>query len=214
MCADSTPSTYTLTLLRHGESWGNANGYHQGQHDFPLTERGRQQAQALADRWAAEGRTFDQVIASPLLRARQTAEILAAALHRPVEFDADWMERHNGLLQGLSHTEAAEKLPRPAFIPLFQPIAQTGESQWELYLRAGRAVNSVLRRPAGRYLIVSHGGTLNMALYVILGIAPQANFQGPHFRLHNTAFAVLVYHPAENTWFLESFNERSHWQES
>ncbi len=51
----STPLFYTLTLLRHGESEGNAAGVIQGQSDHPLTDKGRQQAQALADRWKARG---------------------------------------------------------------------------------------------------------------------------------------------------------------
>ena len=41
--------TYTLVLLRHGESVGNANNYYQGQFDFPLTDRGRQQVRRLLE---------------------------------------------------------------------------------------------------------------------------------------------------------------------
>lgn len=204
---------YTFFFLRHGESIGNADGYHQGQHDFPLTERGCQQAQALAERWRTEGLAFDQVIASPLARARQTAEIIATALGVAVTFDPCWMERDNGLISGLSYAEARERYPRPPFIPPYQPVGRTGESQWELYLRAGQAVNSLLRRPAGRYLVVSHGGLLNMVLYAALGIAPQANFQGPRFRFSNTSFAVLQYNPAEHDWLLERLNDRAHWIE-
>ncbi|RPI31749.1 MAG: histidine phosphatase family protein, partial [Chloroflexota bacterium] len=80
MTANPTPSqTYHLILLRHGESVGNANGVYQGQADFELSDLGRRQAQALAERWVAEEKTFDLVISSPLLRARQTAEIIAEA---------------------------------------------------------------------------------------------------------------------------------------
>ncbi len=208
MFTSPTIPVYTITLLRHGESIGNAEGYIQGQQDFPLTECGRQQVQALADCWSGKGAVFDQVIASPLARARETAEIISESLKLPIEFDPDWMERNNGQLQGLSRAEAAEKFPRPAFIPPFQPIAETGESQWELYLRAGRAINTLLRRAPGRYLVVAHGGILNMALYAILGITPQANFQGPRFRFGNTSYAVAVYNPARHDWLLERLNEQ------
>ena len=202
---------YEITFLRHGESVGNAEGYHQGQSDFPLTDRGRAQARALAERWLREEVTFHQMISSPLARARGTAEILAEALELPLEYDPIWMERDNGLLAGLRPEEAAVLHPRPSFIHPFLPIGETGESQWELYLRAGRAVQSLLGRGPGRYLVVSHGGILNMVLYSILGIVPQANFQGAHFRFQNTAFAVLSYNPTEHYWLMERLNDRLHW---
>ena len=56
----------------------------QGHADFPLTVTGRAQALALAARWHAEGRSFDQAFSSPLARARETAEIISAALDVPV----------------------------------------------------------------------------------------------------------------------------------
>ena len=74
---------YHITFLRHGESVGNAEDRFQGQADFPLTEKGRLQAQALARRWQDEGVSFDHCIASPLVRARQTAETQPAVGARP-----------------------------------------------------------------------------------------------------------------------------------
>ncbi len=206
-----TPLTYHFTLLRHGQSVGNAENFHQGQSDFPLTETGRQQAHALADRWQAEAKCFDLVISSPLMRARQTAEIIAQALNLPLEYDPEWMERDAGLLSGLHLDDAEIIYPRPPFIHPFEPIGESGESQWELYLRAGRALQNLLYRDPGSYLIVSHGAILNMVMYAILGIAPQANFQGPHFRFRNTSFTTLVYNPSEHDWLLESLNDRLHW---
>lgn len=208
-----TAPLYHITLLRHGESVGNAEGYHQGQSDFPLNERGRAQSQALAKRWQAEQVSFDLAISSPLIRARETAEILVAALKTPLEFDSLWMERDNGILSGLRHEDALQKYPRPSFIHPYQSIGETGESQWELYLRAGQAVQNLLRHPPGRYLVVSHGGILNMALYAVLGIAPHANFQGPRFRFGNTAFASLTYDPQNHKWSLLRLNDRTHWNE-
>lgn len=214
MFTNPSDSHYTITLLRHGESVANAEGYYQGQYDFPLTERGLKQAQALAERWKNEATVFDHLIASPLARAKQTAEIVAEKLGLSVEFDPDWMERHNGVLAGLKHDVVAEYYPLPEFIPPYQPIGETGESQWELYLRGGRALSNLMHRPPGRYLVVSHGGLLGMVLYAILGIVPQANFQGPHFRFQNTSFAVVVYNQANHKWLLERLNDRRHWQEN
>jgi 2,3-bisphosphoglycerate-dependent phosphoglycerate mutase len=153
------------------------------------------------------------IISSPLQRARETAEILAESLDYPLVFDPLWMERNNGLLAGLSHTEASIRYPRPEFINPYHHIAQTGESQWELYLRAGQAIQSLIDRSSGRYLIVSHGGILNMVCYVILGLTPQANFQGPWFRFRNTAFTTLTYSPDIHEWSVWGVNDRLHWSE-
>lgn len=209
---------YYITLLRHGESTGNAGGYLQGQADFPLSDTGREQAEALAARWLAEGVIFDRIVSSPLSRARETAEIIAGRLGSagdpeeiPIEFDPVWMERDWGLISGLHHEEAEERYPRPDFIPTYQPIGVSGESQWELYLRAGRGIQALMDKPAGRYLVVSHGGILNVAMYAILGIVPQANFHGARFRFRNTAFAKLVYDRSQHKWLVEGLNDCAHW---
>jgi 2,3-bisphosphoglycerate-dependent phosphoglycerate mutase len=201
-----------IVFLRHGESVGNAEDRFQGQYDFPLTEKGRAQAKALADRWLAEGVTFERCISSPLLRAAQTAEIIAPALNIPLEFDPVWKELHNGGLARLDRDEAAERFPRPDFIHPYLHIGETGESRWEVYLRAGRGVQSLLDRGPGRYLIVAHGGILNMAMYAILGIPVQADYTGPTFRFLNTSFATLTYTPEEHHWRLIGLNDRAHWR--
>ncbi len=203
-------SKYTITLLRHGESLANAGGIHQGQADFELSELGLAQGRALAARWKREGVTFDRIISSPLLRARQTAELIATALHIPVEFDPNWMERDIGELSGLSIEEAAHRFPRSSFMNPYQPLGGNGESRWEAYLRAGQAVQDLLRRPPASYLIVSHGAILNLVLYAILGIIPQANFQGARFRFYNTSFAVVQYDPSNHNWLVEKLNDREH----
>jgi 2,3-bisphosphoglycerate-dependent phosphoglycerate mutase len=209
----SGENQYDIVLLRHAESVGNANGYWQGQTDFPLTEAGRTQAQSLANYWQKTGYVFDQVISSPLQRARQTAEIICSTIGTEINFDANWMERDNGQLAGLTHAEATRRFPDPPLTHPYMPIGGTGESQWELYLRAGRAIQDLLYRPPGKYLVVSHGGILNMALYVILGIPVQANFQGPRFDFWNTAYATLNYYPDQHKWRLKSLNERQHLQQ-
>lgn len=203
---------YHLTMLRHGESQGNYEGRHQGQADFPLTERGRQQSQALLDRWKSESKSFDLVISSPLMRARETAEIIAKGLNVPLIYDSLWMERDNGLMAGLSEDEVRETLPQQPFIHPYLPIGETGESQWELYLRAGKAVQSLFAHPPGKYLIVSHGGILNMFFYAILGIVPQPNFHGPRFRFNNSAFATLYYDPTAHRWYILGVNDYLHWK--
>ena len=157
------PSFFHVTFLRHGESVGNAEDRFQGHADYPLTRKGRTQARALADRWQVEGVTFDKCIASPLLRACQTAEIVCATLNIPLELDPDWMEINNGLVSGLTPEQAERVSPRPDFMTPYTRFGETGESRWELYLRAGRAIQHILDRSPGRYLVAAHGGVLNMA---------------------------------------------------
>jgi 2,3-bisphosphoglycerate-dependent phosphoglycerate mutase len=213
MTDHSLINDYHIYLLRHGESVGNAEGYHQGQADFPLTERGRQQTVLLARRWASEKVMFNSIISSPLQRARETVEILNGMLNMPVQYDPIWMERDNGILAGLHEDEARVRYPEPVFIHPYQPIGETGESQWELYLRGGQAIQSLLTRPPGHYLVVSHGGILNMVMYAILGIVPHANFHGPRFRFGNTAYATLTYYPQKHKWFVLGINDQSHLRE-
>lgn len=201
---------YAITFLRHGESIANAKGIRQGQTDFPLTELGKHQVRSLTERWKDEMVSFNKIISSPLSRARQTCEIIIDTLKIPINYDYLWAERDNGALAGLSVEEASKRYPRPHFINPFEPIGVTGESQWELFIRAGKAVLSLLQNPPGRYLVISHGGLLNMAMYVILGISPQANFQGVHFDFDNTSITKLSYSLNSRRWRVFRLNDRSH----
>ncbi len=209
----NSETVYHIVFLRHGESVGNAKGYFQGQSDFPLTGRGRAQAHALAERWLAEGVTFDQAIASPLSRARETAEIVAGALGVPLEFAPIWMERHNGDMAGLSREEAHRLFPQPEFRNPYEAVGGDGEGDWTLFLRAGRALHGLLSHKPGRYLVVSHGGLLNQVMKAVVGVTPQANYQGAHFRFRNTAFATVMYFPERHRWYIVVLNDRAHWKD-
>jgi broad specificity phosphatase PhoE len=204
---------FVLTLLRHGESVGNAERRWQGQADFPLSETGRAQARALAQRWKDQDERFDRIITSPLARAAETADILSQALDAPVEPEPLWMERNIDALSGLTTDEALTHSTRPGFINPYHPIGGGGEGDWELYLRGGRAIHQLLQRPPGRYLVVSHGGILNQVMYAILGIVPHANDSGPRFRFGNTGFARLQYFPEHHRWAVDGLNDLSHWKQ-
>ncbi|MFC2064425.1 histidine phosphatase family protein [Chloroflexota bacterium] len=205
---------YSFTFLRHGESVGNADGYYQGQSDFPLNQKGIRQIHALVDRWKEEKADFDLIISSPLSRARQTAELIAASFQVPLELDDVWMERDNGYLAGLTHEEGRRKYPQPDFSNIYQSFAVTGEGDWELFLRAGRGLHSLLRKEPGNYLVVSHGGLLNLVMYSILGISPQVNYSGARFRFENTGFARFLYFPGEHRWQVETINDHHHWKDA
>lgn len=202
---------FNITLLRHGESVGNAESRWQGQAEFPLTERGRAQAQALASRWKKEKAHFDYVIASPLSRAKETAEIVASALNLKIEFDELWLERDNGQFSGLTSQEVKENFDQPDFYTPYDSVGGDGEGDWELFLRAGQALHNLLKREPARYLIVSHGGLLNQVMHAVVGMAPQANDTGTRFRFNNTSFARLIYSPNQHRWTIDALNDHVHW---
>ena len=200
---------YHFVFLRHGESIGNAQSRWQGQSDYPLTEKGRAQAQALAERWKSEGARFDLIIASPLGRAKETAEIIASTVGVRVEYDPILLERHIGEMEGLTADEV-RKRPQPPYVTPYDSIGGEGEGDWALFLRAGQALHSLLRRPAGSYLIVSHGGLLNQLMNAIIGIAPHVDPSGVRFRFENTAFARVTYVPYQHRWTIDALNDRGH----
>ncbi len=192
--------SYDFVFLRHGESVGNAEERFQGQTDYPLTGDGRKQAERLAARWAQERLRLDLVISSPLARAKETATIIATALKVPVELDPIWMERNAGEIAGLTRQETMQKFPEADLRTPYDAFGDSGEGDWELFLRAGTALHQLLRRPPGRYLIVTHGGLLNKVMYAVLGIPVQNHFNGPSFRFANTGFATFTYLPARHQW--------------
>jgi broad specificity phosphatase PhoE len=203
---------YHYVFLRHGESIGNAQSRWQGQSDYELTEKGRAQARALAARWKSEKVKFDLILASPLVRAKETAEIIASGVGAPVEIDRILLERHIGEIEGLT-AEEVRKRPQPPYVTPYDSIGGEGEGDWALFLRAGQALHSLLRRPAGSYLIVSHGGLLNQLMHAIIGVAPHVDPSGVRFRFDNTAFARVVYYPYQHRWAIEALNDRAHLNE-
>jgi broad specificity phosphatase PhoE len=194
-----------ITLLRHGESEGNSLGVLQGQSDYPLTPLGSEQARELATNWKSEGIKFDRIISSPLRRASQTAEILAINLDVSLEYDPLWQERNFGHLQDMQ-LDAINKLnPSVDFFHPYEPVGGTGESQLDLFIRASQALQNILRRPDGGYLVVSHGGIINKAIYVIMGITPQAHYNSPLFHFGNTGYAQFSYNSTSRQWAMLGF---------
>ena len=98
-----------LLLIRHGESSANAEGRIQGHLDIPLSDAGRRQSQALAERIAAL--SIDALYTSPLQRATQTADPLAAKLALSPQQRDGLMERDVGALEGLTRKDILERFP-------------------------------------------------------------------------------------------------------
>ena len=140
-----------LLLVRHAETEWNREGRWQGHADPPLNDAGRAQAHALAETLAGE--EVDAIYTSDLRRAAETAEILAAALGRPVTADPELREIDVGSWSGLTRAEVAERYP--------DWETHDGESIEALQARVVAAVLRIARQhPDGQVLIVTHGGSI------------------------------------------------------
>jgi|SRR5581483_8635968 len=147
-----------LLLVRHGETDWNADGRLQGHTDRPLSDYGRRQARQLAEELAA-GAQLDAIYASDLVRARETAEIVAERLGLPVDLDPDLREKNWGNWEGLTAVER----DRVEF------VGESTEDHQERMLRALHRIAG--RHPGGRVLVVTHGGSMRRVQTATLGFA-------------------------------------------
>ncbi|MGI6377152.1 MAG: histidine phosphatase family protein [Anaerolineae bacterium] len=127
-----------LYFARHGESEANTTGVFSNRPPgHALTAAGREQAQGLADRLRAEG--IAQIYSSPLLRAQQTAEILAATVGAPVEVTDALREYDMGIYEGTKDPVGWE-----ANRTLF--MAWTIHKQWGQRVEGGESMDDMRRR--------------------------------------------------------------------
>ena len=98
-----------LYVTRHGETDYNVLGKYCGSTDVALNDTGIGQAHELA--WRMQGMKFDAVVSSPMLRARQTADIVCASLNMQYSVYGQFAERNVGVYEGLTRDEAKERYP-------------------------------------------------------------------------------------------------------
>jgi broad specificity phosphatase PhoE len=197
-----------VVLLRHGESEGVKNKTLQGHIDLPLTDLGRDQIRALAGYWNANHQTFHKIITSPLNRAKETGKIIASILGIP-EFEEEglWIERDFGQGEGVNLQRIAEWYQNRPYPTAFEPIYETGEPEWQVHLRAGKAIEKLMKFPEGNYLVVSHGNVINAAIRMIFGLLPVGRSMPAVFSLDPGCYAKFIYHPGLARWNLISFND-------
>lgn len=139
-----------LFLARHGETAYNAEGRFQGQAPVGLTERGVEQAHALA-RTAAE-REWAGLYCSPLARARQTADIVGAAIGlEPVE-DRRFMEADAGRWTDRLFTDVEREEP--------EAWAAYNATDPDFAFPGGEALEDLMDRVVDGFVAVTHGGRL------------------------------------------------------
>lgn len=148
-------------LIRHGQTDWNRDDRLQGASDIPLNDTGRTQARDAAQRLA--GRTWRAVVSSPLLRARETAEIIASELGVPLgDSYAELVERDYGSLEGTSSTAATTRWPDRDY-PDAEPLSSV--------VARGLAGLTRVRadHPDGEVVIVCHGTIIRYTLSEIAG---------------------------------------------
>ncbi len=169
---EPAPVVTTVThLLRHGQTEHTPERRYSGRNDLPLSRTGRAEAEAAALRAKELG--IDVVVASPLRRTRETAEIVAAALGVTPELDDDLVELDFGQLEGLTFDEARERHPLAVrrFASDVTVAAPGGESVADVSARVARARGRILSRYAGRtVLVVSHVTPIKLLLAAALDV--------------------------------------------
>lgn len=166
----------TVYLARHGETEWNRVGRWQGHTDIALSDAGRAQARALAEVMRVQG--LVRVHASDLVRARETAEIVARVIGvAPVHVDPDLRERGFGCFEGLTRAECAARFPDlwaryqadPRNAP---PDAEPHDAVIERMRLAVRRAAGPAAVDAGAILVVSHGASIRALVAAVTGTRP------------------------------------------
>lgn len=158
MSSDRT-AVSRLILVRHAESEGNRDRTFTQSAEVPITAHGRAQAQRAAARIAGGYRPA-RLVASPYRRARQTADIIAAALGLAVDLEPALREQSFGVFAGQPYDAVLGDAAYHAG-PRWRWRPQGGESLADVRARAVPAFERIARDSAGRdVVLVSHGGVM------------------------------------------------------
>jgi broad specificity phosphatase PhoE len=186
-----------LLLIRHGQSISNTEGRLQGQFDSPLSDLGRAQARALAERLSAEGWQPAAVLASDLSRAAETAKIVAAALGAPLTLDARLREYDVGVLTNVVWTDIEGLYP-----DLWQALNHSrewvpipGEEGNEAFHDRLAALLAEVEAGYGdedTLALVSHGGSLGVILAHLLEMDTR---RPTPFRFGNASLSIVELGP-------------------
>jgi len=160
----------TILFIRHGVTDWNVARRWQGHTDIPLNDDGREQAHKLAQRLAEW--PIQAIYTSDLLRAQETANVLAKNHNLVPIIDANLRERNGGVFQGLTieqlnswHGDIWHQVRHDGSAP------PNGESMLEVGIRAYSSFEKISLAHRGETVaIVSHGGTLNILISHLIGL--------------------------------------------
>jgi probable phosphoglycerate mutase len=191
----------TLVLVRHGVTphtsakrfSGGLGGANPG-----LSDEGLAQARATADWLAPAAERIDAVLASPVRRTRETAEVIAAVLGRPVEEEPGFAEMDFGVWDGLTFAEVAERdrAGLEAWMSKVDRSPEGGESFETVAARVRSALVRVRAAHEGRTVVlVSHVTPIKILVGDAIGAPLEAVFR---MELSPASVSVVSYYPEEN----------------
>jgi alpha-ribazole phosphatase len=161
-----------VIFIRHGQTSWNKEKKYQGHSDISLNETGFRQAELVGKRLAKE--KVNAIYSSDLLRACQTAELIAQYHALPVIRKQDLREINFGEWEGLTYQEIMNSWPEILTTMYSQP-SKTCPPQGENFDRVRQRVSRALQQCIVKHqnetiVIVSHGGTMRVILCAALGI--------------------------------------------
>ena len=180
----------TFALIRHGQTDWNAQRRLQGSTDIPLNDVGRDQARDAVEALAGYG--WDAIVSSPLSRAAETADLIAAGLGLTVARRVpELTERSFGPAEGLQDGPELDALRIPGGF-------RGAEGEDEAAGRGLAALEALAEEfRGGRVLVVTHGSLLRVSLSRAVGRTLPS--------VDNAVLNLAHHHPAEG-WNLEYFN--------
>lgn len=201
-------------IVRHGQSEGNASGVHQPPNS-PLSGLGIIQADKIASRF--ENMQVDVIIASPLLRAKQTATQIAKITKAKLHIDPRLQELKRPT------SVVGKRYDEPKVALLWETIDQHKEEEdyhledeenfFDLKTRLINLLDDLAKRPEQNIVLVSHGfAILTLTGLMIFGkefTARQFYRMTSHLHMANTGLTVAQYIPGEE-WAVHTINDRSH----
>jgi probable phosphoglycerate mutase len=166
------PDVVKVALVRHGHTALSYDDYFCGASDPPLSPEGREMAEAVGERCAAE--PWAALYASPLARARETAEAIGRRVGLPVLPEPAFREMDFGEWDGRRASEIERAVPGLYSAWVEHPAAVAppgGETAADVARRALPALDAIVgRHPGGSALVVSHKGTIRIILCALLGV--------------------------------------------
>ena len=199
-----------IYFVRHGETilTPDRRFSGSGEPNPPLTEEGRAQAALAAEEVAKLNPEI--LIASPLLRAAQTAERIASATGLTIEFDQAWYECGFGLWDGLSIDEVKADFPKEfkEWVASSSYAPPRGESYDALGWRVDEAIDVLVAKYPGRKIVVvTHNGVIKQAVRLSLGAHSDSVF---HVDISPCSISSISIWPSDGLRALRSANERGH----
>lgn len=167
-----------LYIIRHGKTEWNEIHKLQGRTDIPLNEEGRAMAREAADRY--KDIHFDICFCSPLVRARETAEILLEGRDVPITFDDRLIEMSFGIYEGVENSFAVGDCPVNVLFEhpeQYEPVPG-GESLEQLYARTGEFIADVVNPllDEGKDVLIVGHGAMNSSIVCQIKDVPLKDF--------------------------------------